>query len=215
MRRGESTRAREARSWQRAARHGIRIRSQVALYLVGHHWHLALLLIAAAVLAVTLVEGRVIALPWLRGEQRLNAGTLASLAYAAAVTIIYRNELSRLESLNPRRWLTADALCLAILWFLPWALAATGLASFRWAYATTVLVGLCVAAGALLRTDTLGLVLIAQLLAQSALWGALEHSPARHLLFMLDEPRIRSMLLPSALAFAFGCAAIAQFKRGT
>lgn len=102
---------------------------------------------------------------------------------------------------------------LCILWALPWLLAVSGLASARFAYVATVLVGLAVTLGQFLRVDTLALALVACVVAQTALWPALDTSALRHALFILDEPPRWFMLAVSALMFGLSCVSVNRFKK--
>lgn len=170
---------------------------------------------ALAVGILVLAEGRVIEVPWLTGTNRVNFGTVAAFIYSCAAILMFRNEISRLEFLTPRRWCAIDRLILLVLWVFPWGLALTGIASSRFAYVSTVLIGLCICAGRFFRVDTLALLFVAQLVVQTGLWPVLEYSPLRHALFLLDHVRLLVMLAVSGMFFILACTQIDSFKKKT
>lgn len=190
------------------------MRPYLLLYCRGHRVGRAggLVLLVAVVLSVA--EGRVVDLPWLDGIRHITVGTFCALAYALVPVMLFRNELSRLEVFAARSWLRIDATIVTVLWLIPWAGAAIDAWTVRFAYASTLSLGMVLVFGTLMRVDTLALSLVAVLVIQSALWGSVEGTPWRHLLFLLDELPPTIMLTVSVFALPIMVVCLPRLKAG-
>lgn len=188
------------------------MRSSVRLYCAGHRlgWVFGALVVLGII--VVFAEGYVVPLPWLTYGQVVTVGSLCALAYALLLPLVFRNEISRLEVISGQRWRLADAAILTVLWALPWLGVLAGFTSAHFAYAVAVLLGLCVVLGRWLRVDTLTLFLLAQFIAQTALWTTLEPSPLRHALFMLSSPNPTVTVGVSAVSLVASMVFVGGFK---
>ncbi|WP_141739705.1 MULTISPECIES: hypothetical protein [Corynebacterium] len=160
-------------------------------------------------------EGWLLNIPWLNGAAGVNIGTLCSFSYATLPALLFRNQISRLEAQVSRTWPFIDTLVLVILWSIPWLFSLSGISSLRFAYVSTLLMGISVFAGRFMNVDTLALVLVLQLVLQTALWPSLSSTPWRHVMFALDTPSSYIALLLSGLLFFVSVVSLRKFKRST
>ena len=93
------------------------MRSDVRLYCHAHRFAPVGFLLVVAGLLVIAAGSTIVSVPWLSGSQTINVATLCALAWPVACTLIFRNELSRLEAFGARAWAWADAgvLCLSLI----------------------------------------------------------------------------------------------------
>lgn len=162
---------------------------------------------------VILAENAILPIPWLTSEQMINIGSICALMYPLIAVVIFRNQLSNLESFSSHTWRLLDSFILLVLLALPWLCAVIDLSSVRFAYTSTLMLGITIAIGRWLRIDTLTLVLLAIFIAQTALWSAVEFTPLQHLMFMLDPLPPHVMGIVSVLSLGVCVLAISAFKR--
>lgn len=189
------------------------MRSTFLLYSQGHRLGIASAIITVALIFAVVAEETLIPLPWLTGTSNMNIGVPCALVICAAVLAIFRNELSRLESRQRHTWFRIDAAVLATIWTLLGVVAGLGLTSSRMVYMATILIAISLLCGRVMRTDTLALLLIAQLIAHSTLWRPLENNPLRYLVFLSNTPPPSTIAIVTAAAFAVALASVTGFKR--
>ena len=189
------------------------MKSFAFLYFHGHRIVVVLLMMLFIGLALSFSEGWLLRIPWLSGTAGVNVGTLCSFAYAALPVPLFRNQLSKLEARSPRKWLVVDSTLLVVLWSVPWVFSLTGVGSVRFAYVSTVLMGITFFAGKYLNVDTLALLLIAQLVLQTALWLSASETKWRFVLFALAVPPGHVPLLISGLSLLVSIPSLHKFKQ--
>lgn len=154
-----------------------------------------------------------IALPWINQDGLVNVTVLAELAYGCVVPLAFRNQASFLEEVGDRRWRIPDGAVIVVLWGLPLLVPVTSSEGWRFFYACSIILVLWVFLGRFLRTDTIMVVLAGIFLVQTTVWSALQFSPWRVLLFLLETPPA-----PMSIAVAGACGAccilgVGRFKR--
>lgn len=187
----------------------------VSLYCRGHRVTPALIIVFCIGIVLVACEGWLLNIPWLNGAAGVNIGTLCSFSYATLPALLFRNQISRLEAQVSRTWPFIDTLVLVILWSIPWLFSLSGISSLRFAYVSTLLMGISVFAGRFMNVCTLALVLVLQLVLQTALWPSLSSTPWRHVMFALDTPSSCIALLLSGLLFFVSVVSLRKFKGST
>ncbi|MBK4141485.1 hypothetical protein [Corynebacterium macginleyi] len=189
------------------------MKSYAFLYCRGHRVVSVLIMVLCIGSVLLIAEGWLLNIPWLNDTAGVNVGTLCSFSYAVLPVIFFRNQISRLEAQVSRNWLVVDGIVLAVLWIIPWIFSLWGIGSVRFAYVSTILTGLTLLIGRYVRVDTLILLLVVQLVLQTALWTSLTDTNWRFFLFVLETPPGLLPLLLSVVAFFVGFISLHKFKR--
>ena len=147
--------------------------SYAFLYCRGHRLITVVIMVLFIGFVLSFAEGWLLNIPWLNDTAGANIGTLCSFSYAALPVIFFRNQISRLEAQLSRNWLIIDSIVLVTLWIIPWVFSLCGVGSTKFAYVSTVLTGLTLLIGRYVSVDTLALLLVVQLVLQTALWPSL------------------------------------------
>lgn len=186
--------------------------SYAFLYCRGHRLITVVVMVLFIGFVLSFAEGWLLNIPWLNDTAGANIGTLCSFSYAALPVIFFRNQISRLEAQLSRNWLIIDSIVLVTLWIIPWIFSLCGVGSTKFAYVSTVLTGLTLLIGRYVSVDTLALLLVVQLVLQTALWPSLSDTNWRLLLFALEVPSGRIPLILSAFSFFVGIISLRKFK---
>ncbi|MBK4137390.1 hypothetical protein [Corynebacterium macginleyi] len=189
------------------------MKSFAFLYCRGHRVVTVLIMVLCIGSVLWFAEGWALNIPWLNDTARVNIGTLCSFSYAVLPVIFFKNQVSRLEAQVSQNWLFVDGIVLAVLWIIPWIFSLWGIGSGKFAYVSTILTGLTLLIGRYVRVDTLVLLLVVQLVLQTALWTSLTDTNWRFLLFVLEAPSGNFPLLLSVVAFFVGFISLHKFKR--
>ncbi|MBK4152516.1 hypothetical protein GWO62_04930 [Corynebacterium macginleyi] len=189
------------------------MKSFAFLYCRGHRVVTVLIMVLCIGSVLWFDEGWALNIPWLNDTTRVNIGTLCSFSYAVLPVIFFKNQVSRLEAQVSQNWLFVDGIVLAVLWIIPWIFSLWGIGSVKFAYVSTILTGLTLLIGRYVRVDTLVLLLVVQLVLQTALWTSLTDTNWRFLLFVLEAPSGNLPLLLSVVAFFVGFISLHKFKR--
>lgn len=189
------------------------MKSFAFLYCLGHRVVTVLIMVLCIGSVLWFAEGWALNIPWLNDTARVNIGTLCSFSYAVLPVIFFKNQVSRLEAQVSQNWLFVDGIVLAVLWIIPWIFSLWGIGSVKFAYVSTILTGLTLLLGRYVRVDTLVLLLVVQLVLQTALWTSLTDTNWRFLLFVLEAPSGNFPLLLSVVAFFVGFISLHKFKR--
>lgn len=188
------------------------MRSFLPLYFTGHNFISSLTTLLILYLTLALQGGLELPLPWLHSFQAFTLGSICAFGCAVATLHLFRNELSRLEAANPRRWLPVDLFIIGLLWLIPWFATWINLFEARHAYAISVAVALGFTLGSVMKSDSMILSLVCILLAQTALWGSVENSPWRHLMFVVADTPTSEMFLISLVSLGLSALCINRFK---
>lgn len=188
------------------------MRSSHSLYFAGHNFNSSLAALLLLYLILALQGGLELPLPWLNSFQSFTLGSMCAFGCAVATLHLFRNELSRLEAANSRRWLPVDLSIVGSLWIIPWFATWINLFEARHAYAICVTTSLGFALGSVMKSDSMILSLVSILLVQTALWTTVENSPWRHLMFIVADTPVPLMLLISLASLGLSALCITRFK---
>ncbi|MDO4928252.1 MAG: hypothetical protein Q3976_04235 [Corynebacterium sp.] len=158
-------------------------------------------------------KGTVVPIPWLSTANAFTIGSVVAIVFVVALLAFFRNEISRLESFTPARWILLDSAIVGLAWALLWGLALDQLIDYQVPYAFGIAAAIGIVAGQWLPTDTLVLVLVGLLVLQTALWSMLGDTPLQYLCFFLCIPRIGFMVPLSALGMMAVISALPDYKR--
>lgn len=182
------------------------------LYWKGHKLHYFAPIPFIMGIIVATHGSNIIPIPWLYSHP-LNVEAIAAIFYSLSIPLIFRNQISFLESTSARYSLFRYLPIMALIWAIPLILTISISQGTTFLHVTSISMFLVITFGSFFRVDTVMTVLVSGLLISTSLWSSLENTPWRHLLFYLDTPSPFLTYSVAVITFIVSLPMLRQFMR--